>query len=107
MNFSQSRSAPSLFTRPVMRSWPSLLKEHWIENWVQIFATSNSYNALKIDDQDRRWFVPGVVEEKRPLEYFIGFRKWLEERDRAIARIMTIVSARLEAGFQNFEYRVV
>jgi hypothetical protein len=54
-------------------------KEFWIENWIHIFATSNSYNALKIDDQDRRWFVPGVVEERKPLQYFIDFRAWLEE----------------------------
>jgi hypothetical protein len=54
------------------------VKEHLIENWVHIIAASNSYNALKIDDQDRRWFVPGVTEEKKPLEYFIKLRKWLD-----------------------------
>jgi hypothetical protein len=52
-----------------------------IKNWVQFFATSNSFRALKFDTQDRRWMVPGITEEGRPLKYFRALRHWLFEQD--------------------------
>jgi hypothetical protein len=55
------------------------MSEFDILNWVHFYATSNSFNALKIDDHDRRWFVPGVTEHKKPLQYFVELRRWLEE----------------------------
>jgi len=54
-------------------------KPYGIKNFIHIFATSNSSRALKLDDFDRRWFVPGIIESKRPTEYFTGFRSWLQD----------------------------
>src|SRR5262249_48091598 len=51
-----------------------------IQNWVHFFATSNSFRALKFDTQDRRWMVPGITEEGRPLKYFRALRHWLFEQ---------------------------
>ena len=50
-----------------------------IENWIHIFACSNSLKALHLDDEDRRWLVPTVSEETRPREYWVEFYRWLDE----------------------------
>ena len=52
-----------------------------MENWLHIFACSNSMQALKMTDEDRRWFVPEVSEEKRPIEYWSYLNKWLEKEN--------------------------
>lgn len=48
-----------------------------IENWVHIFACSNSPRALKLSMDDRRWFVPKLTEEKRRIDYWEEFNLWL------------------------------
>jgi hypothetical protein len=50
-----------------------------IENWVHVFACSNSKRALQLSTDDRRWFVPGLTEERRDAEYWIKFNAWLTE----------------------------
>lgn len=50
-----------------------------IDNWVHIYACSNSMRALQLPDDDRRWFVPRVNEAKKPLSYWIRFNRWLNE----------------------------
>src|SRR5262249_14022081 len=57
-----------------------------IKNFVHLFATSNSSRALKLDDYDRRWLVPGVTESGKPTEYFIRLREWLQE-ENGLAKI--------------------
>lgn len=49
------------------------------ENWVHIYACSNSLRAIKLVKNDRRWFIPQVTEEKRPAEYWERFNRWLTE----------------------------
>lgn len=50
-----------------------------IENWVHIFACSNSNRAIKLSSDDRRWFVPKVTEKKKPPKYWTAFNRWLTE----------------------------
>lgn len=50
-----------------------------IENWLHIFACSNSQRALQISLDDRRWFVPRVTSKKQSPLYWSTFIKWLEE----------------------------
>jgi hypothetical protein len=50
-----------------------------IENWVHVYACSNSMRALQLTMDDRRWFVPKVSEKKRPAKYWADFNKWLVE----------------------------
>ncbi len=53
------------------------LPNYEIENWVHIFACSNSKRAIKLSMDDRRWFVPLLTEEKRPAEYWERLNCWL------------------------------
>lgn len=49
-----------------------------VANWIHIIACSNSYRALKLASEDRRWFVPKIAEEKWPRKKFKELRVWLE-----------------------------
>ncbi len=48
-----------------------------IENWVHIFACSNSMQALKMEEDDRRWFYPTMNEERWDRAKFTKLRDWL------------------------------
>ena len=50
-----------------------------IENWLHVFACSNSMRALKLSLDDRRWFVPRVTEEKQSVEYWAELNRWLRD----------------------------
>lgn len=52
-----------------------------IDNWLHVYACSNSPRALKLSIDDRRWFVPKVGDDKRDVAYWDAFNKWLTERD--------------------------
>ena len=52
-------------------------RSYTIENWCHIFACSNSMRALRIEEDDRRWFYPEVTEDKWPREKFEKFHNWL------------------------------
>jgi len=53
-------------------------RPYTIENWCHIFACSNSMRALKMENDDRRWFYPEITEVPWPKEKFVAFRKWLD-----------------------------
>jgi len=50
-----------------------------IENWIHIFACSNSMRAIQLSSDDRRWFVPRVTDEKKPSTYWAALNLWLNE----------------------------
>lgn len=50
-----------------------------IENWLHVLACSNSLRALKLDNEDRRWFVPKLTEKLQPEIYWENFLRWLDE----------------------------
>lgn len=53
------------------------MRQYTIENWCHIVASSNSMRALKMENDDRRWFYPEVTELPWPKDKFTEFRKWL------------------------------
>lgn len=53
--------------------------QYIIENYCHIYACSNSLRALKMDDADRRWYYPELVNIPWPKKKFGEFRKWLRE----------------------------
>ena len=48
-----------------------------IDNWCHVFACSNSSHALKIDNEDRRWFIPEVTEQLWERQKYRQLREWL------------------------------
>ena len=53
------------------------MRQYVIENWCHVLASSNSMRALKMENDDRRWFYPEVTEVPWPRSRFDEFRKWL------------------------------
>jgi hypothetical protein len=52
-------------------------RQYKVDNWVHLFACSNSKRALKIQDEDRRWFRPELTETSWAATKFVALRKWL------------------------------
>jgi hypothetical protein len=52
-------------------------RPYTIENWCHIFACSNSLKALRIEEDDRRWFYPSLSESGWPKEKFTELNNWL------------------------------
>lgn len=50
-----------------------------VENWLHVFACSNTLRAIKLSSDDRRWFVPKVTEEKKNAKYWKAFNQWLND----------------------------
>ena len=50
-----------------------------MENWIHMYANSNSMRAIQLTMEDRRWLVPRITETKRSAEYWIGFNRWLRD----------------------------
>jgi hypothetical protein len=61
-------------------------RSYTIENWCHVFACSNSMRALRIEEDDRRWFYPEVTEDKWPREKFEHFHNWLKSGGLNIIR---------------------
>ena len=57
-----------------------------IENFVHMFACSNSKRALKISLDDRRWFVPHITGDKQPVSYWRDLNHWLT-RENGLAHV--------------------
>jgi hypothetical protein len=55
------------------------LDNYEMENWMHVFACSNSMRAIQLSVDDRRWFVPKVTDEKKNPAYWTKFNLWLEE----------------------------
>jgi hypothetical protein len=55
------------------------LAPYVIENWVHVFACSNSKGALKLSHDDRRWFVPKITNDIHSLSFWQKFNSWLEK----------------------------
>lgn len=53
------------------------MRQYVLDNWCHVLACSNSMRALKMEQDDRRWFYPEVTEFAWPGEKFSEFRSWL------------------------------
>lgn len=54
------------------------MRPYVIENWCHVVACSNSMRALKMENDDRRWFYPEITERPWSKEQFTKFRSWLD-----------------------------
>lgn len=62
------------------------MRQYKIENWIHVFACSNSLKALKIEEQDRRWLVPKVTEHKWERDRFRDFNNWINSGGLSIVK---------------------
>lgn len=62
------------------------MRPYKVENWCHIFACSNSRRALKMDQDDRRWFYPEVTEVAWPREKFEEFNNWVQSGGLSIIK---------------------
>lgn len=56
------------------------------ENWCHFYACSNKEVALKIPNEDRRWFIPEIAEEYWGALRFSSFYDWLSKLGLHIIR---------------------
>lgn len=54
------------------------MRPYMIENWCHVLACSNSMRALKMENDDRRWFYPELTEIPWSIKKFTEFRQWLD-----------------------------
>jgi hypothetical protein len=54
------------------------MRQYVIENWCHILACSNSARAMKIENDDRRWFYPEIAEVPWEKQKFTELRQWIE-----------------------------
>lgn len=54
------------------------MRSYTIENWCHVLACSNSMRALKMENDDRRWFYPEMTEVPWKGDKFTEFRAWIE-----------------------------
>ena len=53
------------------------IRPYRINNWAHMILCSNSTEALKMDQDDRRIYQPQVAETKKPGDWWITFHAWL------------------------------
>jgi len=54
------------------------MRQYQIDNWCHVVACSNSMRALKMENDDRRWFYPEVTEVPWTSSKFSELRQWLD-----------------------------
>jgi hypothetical protein len=54
------------------------MRPYTIENWCHVLACSNSMRALKMENDDRRWFYPEITEIAWEARKFNELRGWIE-----------------------------
>lgn len=62
------------------------MRPYTIENWCHVVACSNSPRAMKMENDDRRWFYPEVTEVPWPDTKFVALRAWLERGGLSIIK---------------------
>lgn len=77
----QSWNSYNKFKSLVTDEWVTIntknVKEYKTRNWVQFLLASNSREALKIEDKDRRWFIPTITEKINNPEFYDELQQWI------------------------------
>lgn len=75
-----------------------------VQNWCHILASSNSRKALRVDNDDRRWLVPEVTEEKKPHKFWKELHAWLEKDGLGIIKAWAIEYVEKHGAVQAGEH---
>ena len=79
-------SLKSLVTSESMVVNEKGVKTYDCENMCHFFACSNSFKALKIENDDRRWFIPEVAENLWGKENFTELYNWIHAQGLPIIK---------------------
>ena len=60
--------------------------QYEVANFCHVFACSNSLNAIRLEDSDRRWYFPTLTEKRWPREKFRGLWQWVGAGGLSIIR---------------------
>lgn len=71
----------SVITDKVVQVSKKYMADYPIENYMHVLAMSNSFRALQLSDEDRRWLVPRVTDDKRTHDYWVALNRWLAEEE--------------------------
>lgn len=71
----------SIITDKYLTVSKKFMANYEIENWVHIFACSNSKRAIQLPGDDRRWFVPKITEVERAASAWVDLNRWLTEEN--------------------------
>jgi hypothetical protein len=69
-----------LITNKTLPIEKKFLHEYDIDNFAHVIACSNSLKALRLEDTDRRWFVPEVTDRKRSRADWDAFFDWRDHQ---------------------------
>lgn len=70
----------SYITEKMVRVNEKFQPAYEVANWAAFLAASNSFRALHMAEDDRRWFVPEVTSQKKPAKYWEAFNSWLSAK---------------------------
>ena len=85
-NWRAYNALKSVITDKTVEVNKKYITHYQIDNWVHIYACSNSFKALKIEETDRRWLFPKVNEVVWPSKKFYELRNWLDTRGLGIIK---------------------
>jgi len=68
----------SFITDQTLEANEKMVKGYSIANWAHFILCSNASVPLWLEEDDRRFLVPTVTEEKRPKSYWAELYDWLE-----------------------------
>ena len=61
-------------------------RPYLVENWAHVFACSNSLRALRMEEDDRRWFYPTLTEVSWSRDKFTELHGWLKSGGLSIIK---------------------
>ena len=76
-SFKAANKLKSIITDKFVEINEKYLPEIKLENFVSVYACSNSLKALRIESSDRRWLLPYVTEDRWAKEKFDELFQWL------------------------------
>jgi hypothetical protein len=80
-SFKAYNKLKSMITERDVEVNQKFLAPHTLTNWCHMYLCSNHSQALKLDNDDRRWLVPKITEQDQSEAYWVNFHRWLSEQD--------------------------
>jgi len=72
-----SQRLKSFITDQTLEANEKMIRGYTIKNWAHFILCSNADVPVKLDQEDRRFLVPMVTEEKRPKAEWEALYEWL------------------------------